>query len=332
LDEIVIDPEAFSPLGGSPAVTLRAGAEDDTASAVRAASSAVTIGVDRAGVLPACSVASYDVLLTTAPSPPAPWVSVRDVDEGAATLMRAIATQPIAASVLCEVLRLGEAHDLRGAIALESLAYSTLLGSAAFRLWRAGRQTSPPTSEAGPPVRYERAGDHVTLELDRPLSRNATTAAMRDALCEALRNVIDDPTLPTVALRGAGRCFSTGGELAEFGVATDLAQAHLIRSSRSPALLLDALGARATVFVHGTTIGAGVEIAASAARRVAAPDAIFWLPELKMGLIPGAGGTATLSRTIGRHRTAWLCLTGRRIGARQALAWGLVHQIATCLR
>jgi enoyl-CoA hydratase/carnithine racemase len=80
--------------------------------------------------------------------------------------------------------------------------------------------------------------------------------------------------------------------------------------------------------VHGACIGAGVELPAFAHRVTAAANSHFQLPELKMGLLPGAGGCVSLSRRIGRHRTALLCLTGRRINAATALAWGLVDDIA----
>ena len=73
-----------------------------------------------------------------------------------------------------------------------------------------------------------------------------------------------------------------------------------------------------TARVHGPSVGSGVELAAFAGRVVAAPDATFALPEVAMGLVPGAGGTVSIPARIGRHRTAWLALTGERIdgGAR----------------
>lgn len=181
--------------------------------------------------------------------------------------------------------------------------------------------------ESADPVRYDREGDTVTLTLANPATRNAMSATMRDALYAALAGVIEDPSEPSLVLRGEGRCFSTGGELAEFGTASDLAAAHLVRTRRSAALLLHRLGSRAEVRLHGACIGSGIEIAAAAARRVATPETIFQLPELRMGLIPGAGGTVTIARAIGRQRTAWLALSGRRIGAARALDWGLIHDL-----
>ncbi|MCC6764071.1 MAG: enoyl-CoA hydratase/isomerase family protein, partial [Deltaproteobacteria bacterium] len=113
-----------------------------------------------------------------------------------------------------------------------------------------------------------------------------------------------------------------------FGTRPDPATAHVVRTTRSPAAALAALGARLRVEVHGACIGAGVELAAWGREVIATPDAFFALPEVAMGLIPGAGGTASLPRRIGRQRTALLALTGRRIDAAAARAWGLVDAIA----
>jgi enoyl-CoA hydratase/carnithine racemase len=81
--------------------------------------------------------------------------------------------------------------------------------------------------------------------------------------------------------------------------------------------------------VHGACIGAGIEVPAFAGRVLAAPDAYVMLPEVSMGLVPGAGGTVSITGRIGRWRTAWLALTGSRLDAHTALSWGLVDEIAT---
>jgi enoyl-CoA hydratase/carnithine racemase len=75
-------------------------------------------------------------------------------------------------------------------------------------------------------------------------------------------------------------------------------------------------------------VGAGVEVPAAAGRVVAAPDAVFRLPEVAMGLIPGAGGTVSIPRRIGRRRACWLAISGASLDARTALAWGLVDEVA----
>jgi enoyl-CoA hydratase/carnithine racemase len=84
---------------------------------------------------------------------------------------------------------------------------------------------------------------------------------------------------------------------------------------------------RITFIVHGACIGAGVEIPAFAGRVVARSDATFRLPELGMGLVPGAGGTVSIPRRIGRERFRTMALTGEMIDAATALSWGLVDEI-----
>ena len=322
--------ERFSALGDQPAVTidLAQASAAARANALSDRSQAIVIGIDLAGHLPEVDMACFDVLFTASGVAPGPWVSAGPdrIEAAAAGLLTAIAAQPIAAATLCRVLKIGEGLGFADALSLESFAYSTLLGGAEFRAWMAGQPPrEPPPAEAL--VDYARDGDQVTLTLASPQTRNATSAALRDALCEALRTVLEDLTNPTVILRGAGDCFSTGGHLGEFGQAGDLAMAHVVRTLRSPAALLHALGDRATVVLHGACIGGGVEIAAGAARRIARNRTFLQLPEVSMGLIPGAGGTVTVPRAIGRHRAAFMALSGRRISTSLALQWGLVHEV-----
>jgi len=82
-------------------------------------------------------------------------------------------------------------------------------------------------------------------------------------------------------------------------------------------------------FVHGACVGAGVELPAFAARVLARANVLFQLPEVSMGLVPGAGGTASIARRIGRQRTAWMALSGARIDAETAIDWGLVDEIVS---
>jgi len=278
------------------------------------------------GPLPAVGPAA-DLCLTTRPDVPAPWVSVPDLLAAQARVLRACAAQPVAAAVLLRLLRLTEAMAPEAALEVESLAYSALLGGAGFREWlnlRGAVQAPAPPED---PVIFARLGDAVTLTMADPASHNAMSARMRDALVAALDTCLIDPTRPFVTLTGGARVFCSGGALAEFGLARDLAAAHLLRRGQSVAGRLLALGDRAHAMVGGAAIGAGAEIAAAASKVLARPGGWFQLPELAMGLIPGAGGTVSLPRRIGRHRAAWLMLTGQRIGAARALDWGLVDRM-----
>lgn len=322
-----LEADTFSPLGAMPIVVMSAGAD----LARYRATTALIVGVDREGTLPTVSATDFDVLFTTASAAPAPWVTTppRALDDRIAALESAVRHAPLAAGALRQVLRIGERLAFADALVVESFAYSSLLGGREFRAWRHAQSPSPQRSpEGSPPVRIERKGNVLTLALARPASRNAITASMRDALCEALAAALDDPTRPNVRLAGDGACFSVGGALEEFGGNDDLAQTHAIRIQRSVASLIHELGDRIEVVFHGACIGAGVEGPAAAGKRLAHDGAFFQLPELKMGLIPGAGGTATLTRAIGRHRACAMMMTGARVTAATALEWGLIHELA----
>ena len=97
--------------------------------------------------------------------------------------------------------------------------------------------------------------------------------------------------------------------------------AHQVRTSQAVVLAIHRLRDRTAVTLHGACIGAGIEVPAFADRVLARPDASIRLPELWIGLVPGAGGTVSLPRRIGRWRTEYLALTGQPIGFETALAW-----------
>ena len=183
------------------------------------------------------------------------------------------------------------------------------------------------SSDLGPAVRACRDEDRLRIALARPEKRNAFSAEMRDGLVEALRVAICAPEIREILIEGEGPDFCSGGDLDEFGEHPDPATAHVVRTTLSAARLLAACAERVRVELHGACVGAGVELPAFAARVVVREEASFWLPELDLGLIPGAGGTVSLPRRIGRQRTAWLALSRRRIDAGTARRWGLVDEV-----
>ncbi len=319
-----LDIADYSALGSTPCLIVEAGSFRRGAVPIQS----VVIGIDPDGRLPTVDPGDFDLLLTDRCDPPAPWVGVISCAQSAWALMARIKATPQASTILCQTLRLVEQLPFDQGLLVESLAYSTLLGGGEFASWRAKpRPAATPASPSGDLVRVERAGDLLTLILDNPGGRNAMTAAMRDALYTALANAMADPSRPQVRLIGAGRCFSTGGDLTEFGTARDLATAHIVRSLHANARLCRDLGDRLEVVFHGAAIGSGLEVPAAAHCRSARPGTWFQLPELSMGLIPGAGGTVTLSDAIGRHRTAWMVLSGARVALDRALSWGLVQRV-----
>jgi hypothetical protein len=242
------------------------------------------------------------------------------------SVARVVEDHPDAAVGLVLALRGSERRSVAEQLLVESLAYATLQGGPDHAAWLAGRtrRDRPPPPA---PVRLERSGDRLDITLADPDRRNAYSAAMRDALIDALAVAAADPALD-VRLRGDGPSFCAGGDLDEFGTVPDSATAHRIRMHRSAGRALAELADRVTVEVHGACVGAGVELPAFARHVVAAPDTTFRLPEIAMGLIPGAGGTASLPRRIGRRRTALLALLGQPIDATTALEWGLVDELS----
>jgi enoyl-CoA hydratase/carnithine racemase len=290
---------------------------------------AVRIGVHRAGPLPSDGLEAFDILLCADPAAPRPWVGLpaERLDEALAALHRQIEAQPVAAGVAAQVLRASLQLGFDDALAMESLAYSMLLASAGFRAWRAATPARVREAQGEPRVLVEAGGGAIRIRLNRPDRRNAVDAAMRDALCDALGFAAEHPDRPPIELSGAGPAFSAGGDLDEFGSAGDVGQAHLIRTLRSPARLLHGLRDRATARLHGACVGAGIEVPAAAGRVTARPGAFFRLPEVSMGLIPGAGGTATIPRRIGRRRAAYIAISGADIDTATALAWGLIDAV-----
>jgi enoyl-CoA hydratase len=240
-------------------------------------------------------------------------------------LLTGISHAPIAAMVLVQLLRTTHKRPLADALTMESLAYATLQQGPEFRRWQTQAPFLPSLAPPEPPLHSGYAGETLALTLADPANHNAIGTRMRDALCEALDLAL--ATGAPVHLTAQGRSFSQGGAVAEFGQVGDPATAHWLRSLRLPATRLARLAPRLSVHVQGAAIGAGAEIAAFGARVTASPRAWFQLPELKYGLIPGAGGTASLTARISRHRTAWMALTMARVPARTALAWGLVDAV-----
>jgi enoyl-CoA hydratase/carnithine racemase len=258
-------------------------------------------------------------------------VTVASIDAAITELEKRINRWPQAATVCDDVLRAVDPTAATWAGALtESLAYSTLQSGPEFARWLTERGPAR-MPEIADPVLVERDRDILRVTLNRPQRHNAFSNDVRAALLEALTLAQLDSSISEVVLAGNGPSFCSGGDLAEFGTFSDPAEAHLVRTRHSPALLLDELtfrlgpGCRAEV--HGRVLGSGLEMAAFCGRVVCRPDAVLGLPELSLGLIPGAGGTVSVTRRIGRWRTAYLVLSGQTIDAAMALDWGLADAV-----
>ncbi|WP_375482661.1 enoyl-CoA hydratase/isomerase family protein [uncultured Jatrophihabitans sp.] len=264
--------------------------------------------------------------LTTDPRPERTFVTVADPAAAAARLQGAVTGSPKAALAMRRLVEATTRLPVREGLSVESAVYSMLLAGEEFAGWLAGRTRRAVPARDGDAVELARAGDELHVRLSVPERRNAFSRQLRDGMIEAFELALTDSTISTVVLTGAGPAFCSGGDLNEFGTSTDVSAAHVVRLQRSAALRAHELGARLEVRLHGACIGAGVEIPSFAGRVVARDDARFALPELGMGLVPGAGGTVGITRRVGRWRCAWLHLSGESIGVDVALAWGLVDE------
>jgi enoyl-CoA hydratase/carnithine racemase len=258
-------------------------------------------------------------------------VTVESVPDALAELTERCERWPQTAAVCDDVLRAFDpAASTFTGIVTESLAYSTLQSGAEFARWLAerGPATVPKIAD---PVVAERDDDRLTVRFNRPGRHNAFSTDARAALLEALEVARLDPSVTEMVLTGNGPSFCSGGDLAEFGTFADPASAHIARTRHSPALVLDEITARlgraCRAEIHGQVQGSGLEMAAFCGWVSCDPDAVLGLPELALGLIPGAGGTVSITRRIGRWRTAYLVLSGRSIDAGTALRWGLVDEV-----
>jgi len=163
-------------------------------------------------------------------------------------------------------------------------------------------------------------GDIAVLTIDSP-PVNALSAKVRDALRDGFVQAIADPAAKAVVLICAGRTFIAGADIAEFGkpmTGASLPEAQgQIENCPKPVIAA----------IHGTALGGGFEVAMVAHYRVAVPSAKLGLPEIKLGLIPGAGGTQRLPRLIGPEAALEEILSGTPFSAKQAAAWGVVDRI-----
>jgi enoyl-CoA hydratase len=169
-----------------------------------------------------------------------------------------------------------------------------------------------------------RTSAHVALvTLNRPSALNALNTPVMSALVETLERLDADPDCRAVVIRGAGeRAFAAGADIKEMAeatpitlsVANNFARWERVKRIRKPLIAA----------VRGFALGGGCELAMTCDMIVAGEDAQFGQPEIKLGIIPGAGGTQRLARAVGKARAMELILTGRTFGARDAERWGLV--------
>jgi enoyl-CoA hydratase/carnithine racemase len=172
-------------------------------------------------------------------------------------------------------------------------------------------------------VRVERQGPVATIWIDRQARMNTMTVAMRNEFPAIFRDLEADEAVRVIVVRGAGgKAFSAGGDVAEF---LTLAPADLELWGDT---LTSAERCRKPVIaaIDGYTMGAGLELAVACDFRLATRRSEFAFPEVRLGMIPGSGGTQRALRLMGMTRGKLFMMTGQRIPAERAEAWGLITQ------
>lgn len=171
-------------------------------------------------------------------------------------------------------------------------------------------------------VRLTSTSPVALIEIDNP-PVNATSQAVRAGLLTAIGEVERNPQIEAVVIACAGRTFVAGADIREFGQAP--------REPHLPDVIdaIEACSKPVVAAVHGAALGGGCEIALACHARVAVPDASFGMPEVKLGLVPGAGGTQRLPRLVGLEAAIDLVTSGRTVRAPEALRLGLVDNLSS---
>ncbi len=170
-------------------------------------------------------------------------------------------------------------------------------------------------------VDLRRDGEIAVVTVDNP-PVNALKHEVRAGLAEALRQARDDDALKAVVIACAGRTFFAGADITEFGKPPQVPSLHDVIAA------IEAMPKPVVAALHGTALGGGFELALACHFRVAVPGARVGLPEVKLGLLPGAGGTQRLPRLVGPEKALQMIVTGEPIGAAEAREIGIVDEIA----
>jgi enoyl-CoA hydratase len=177
-------------------------------------------------------------------------------------------------------------------------------------------------------VRYETRGAVAVIKVDRPDKLNALNADTVTELHAAARQAAADDAVRAVILTGAGeKSFVAGADIAELAKMTPLSGIGVSRQGQDALRFLETMRKPVIAAVNGFALGGGLELALACHFRVASENAKFGLPEVKLGIIPGYGGTVRLPRVVGRGRALEIMLTGEMIDAQEAYRIGLVNHV-----
>lgn len=169
----------------------------------------------------------------------------------------------------------------------------------------------------------------LQLTLNRSESLNALNKNLMEQLYQTLLTAKEDPTVKALLLTGEGKAFCAGADIKQLAALNGQAGLEFARWGQMIFRQLEQLGKPSLAAINGFALGGGCELAMSATMRIASENAIFGQPEVKLGVIPGFGGTQRLARLAGKGRALDLCLTGRTIKASEALSWGLLSEVTS---
>ena len=178
-------------------------------------------------------------------------------------------------------------------------------------------------------LKYSKHGRVARVSLNRPDVLNAFNVQMRDEVWEVLGAVEDDPEVGVLLVTGEGRAFCAGADLTEFGSAPSPVAAREIRWERDVWGRWYDLSKPVVTAVHGYCIGSGLEMALLSDLRLAEEGTVFAMPEVRLGMIPAAGGTQTLGRACGESAALDLLYRGRRFDAGEALRLKLITRVTS---
>lgn len=167
----------------------------------------------------------------------------------------------------------------------------------------------------------------LTLTLNRPEKLNALSTDVLQALNELFHQAKSNPKVKALLLTGYGKAFCAGADINRLAECDAQTGYEFACHGQEVFRLLETMGKPSLAAVNGFAFGGGCELAISATLRIASNKAMFGQPEVKLGVIPGYGGTQRLARLVGKGRAMDLCLTGRFIDAHTALNWGLVSEV-----
>lgn len=166
---------------------------------------------------------------------------------------------------------------------------------------------------------------HITL--NRPEQLNSLSQAVLQRLADIFLQAKQDRAVKALLLTGEGKAFCAGADIKQLAELNGTSGLSFARFGQSVFNTLENLGKPSIAAVHGYALGGGCELAMAATLRIAANNTVFGQPEIKLGVIPGFGGTQRIARLIGKGRALEMCLTGRKFSAEEAFRWGLVNEL-----